>query len=299
MHDISNLDTRLLSAFVAILEEGSVTRAAKRLAITQQGLSGILARLRSQFDDPLFVRIAHGVTPTPRAVALYPKVVAAIESLRNVMQEQAFEPSKIDTVFYVATSDYALSVIIQPLFKRLQNLAPNLRLAVVPLQIETLFEQMRLGQVDLALTVPEFVPDNLYTSTLFSDRYKCVFRKNHPIAAQKLTRELFCGAKHLLVAPNGKSQQSSVDITLAKTGHSRTISVSVPGFLVATSLLINTDLLALLPSRTLKNAPDQLQISEPPFEIPPFDIICAWPERVHADPVNVWFRQILGALITP
>lgn len=297
MSDIISLDPRLLLAFVAITEEGSVTRAAERMNLTQQGLSGVLARLRDQFDDPLFVRTVHGVIPTPRAEVLYPKIITALESLRNVMQEKTFDPSEIDMTFRIATSDYALSVVIHPLFERLRKLAPKLKLVVVPLQIKLLADQMRKSRLDLALTVPEFVPDNLYSSTLFTDRYKCAFRKGHPLATQKMTIKAFCEVEHLLVAPNGKNTRGPTDIALAQTGHSRSVAVAVPNFLVAESLLAVTDLLAMLPTRLLNNCKDKLFVTEPPIVIPSFDIVCVWPERVHSDPFNIWFREILRILI--
>ena len=94
MCDITYLEPRLLLAFVAILEECSVSRAAERLHITQQGMSGMLVRLRRQFDDPIFVRTPHGVSPTPYAKTLYPKVIVALEGLKSLMQTEAFDPKK-------------------------------------------------------------------------------------------------------------------------------------------------------------------------------------------------------------
>ena len=73
---------------------------------------------------------------------------------------------------------------------------------------------MRTGQIDLALTVPEFMPDNLYSKILFSDRYKCVFRKGHPLATINMLIEEFYKVEHLLVAPNGKNMRSATDVIL-------------------------------------------------------------------------------------
>ncbi len=297
MSDITRLDPRLLLAFVAIYEECSVTRAAARLSITQQGLSGILARLRSVFDDPLFVRVPHGVSPTPFSDTIYPKVIAAIEGLKSLTQIEAFDPSTLDLTFRIATNDYALSVVIQPLFRHLRRLSPNLKLVVVPFQTELLTGQMRSGQVDLGLTVPEFLPDNLHSKTLFSDHYKCVFRKSHPLATKKLTIDEFCKAEHLLVAPNGDDMRSTTDAILEQTGHRRRVGIAVPSFLVARSLLATTDLLGLLPSRLLKADPDSLFITDPPIGVPSFDIISVWSERSNADPLNTWMRELLRMLV--
>jgi DNA-binding transcriptional LysR family regulator len=297
MSDITRLDPRLLLSFVAIYEECSVTRAAARLNITQQGLSGALARLRTVFDDPLFVRDPHGVSPTPFSDTTYPKVVSAIESLNALMQIEAFDPSTLDSTFCIATNDYALSVVIQPLFRHLRGLAPSLKLAVVPLQIDLLTGQMRSGQVDLALTVSEFLPDNLHSKTLFSDHYKCVFNKGHPLATRKLTIDEFCKAEHLLVAPNGDDMRSVTDVILEQTGHTRRVGIAVPSFLVAQSLLATTNLIGILPSRLLQEAPDSLFITDTPITIPPFDIISVWSPRSNSDPINIWMRESLRVLV--
>jgi len=293
MSDILKLDARLLLAFVAIAEERSVTRAAGRLNMTQQGLSGALARLRDLFSDPLFIRESHGVAPTPRAEALYPKVKVAIERLRDVVEAEDFDPSETQSVIRIAAADYALAAVLPPLFEALRGVAPNLRLAVEPLRIENLLVQMRNGQIDLALTVPEFVPDMPHSMTLFSDRYLCAFRKQHPLAGRALTLESFCSGEHLLVSPNRADFRGPVDEALAQVGYSRKVGVVVPSFHIALSLLAKNDLIAVLPERLLRTEQDGLHIFEPPIEIAPFDIICVWPERLHTDSLTVWFREYL------
>ncbi len=295
--DISGLDPRLLTAFVTIFEEGSVSRAAERMNITQQGLSGILVRLRAQFSDPLFVRKPHGVTPTPKAELIYPKITAAIESLQQIVEETSFIPAMIESVFRIATSDYALSVVIRPLFEQLQKVSPHLKLVVVPLNVNTLEEQMRNGQIDLALTVPEFVPDTLKSATLFSDSYQCAVRKGHKFESEEVSLDLFCNNAHLLVAPNGWNLHSPTDSILDRVGKSRTVAICVPNFLIAVSLLKKTDLLSVLPVRLLQHNSSDLHIFEPPISIPSFEIVCVWSERVNIDPLNIWFREMLRMLI--
>ena len=134
---------------------------------------------------------------------------------------------------------------------------------------------MRTGQIDLALTVPEFMPDNLYSKILFSDRYKCVFRKGHPLATTNMLIEEFYKVEHLLVAPNGKNMRSATDVILKQTGHSRTVGIAVPNFLLAETLLSTTDLLGILPTRLFNDIIDTLFVIEPRIDIPTFDIIYA------------------------
>lgn len=297
MSDIIKIDARLLLAFAAIFEVRNVSRAAERLNITQQGLSGVLVRLRDLFNDPLFIREAHGVVPTPRAEAIYPKVRTAIEAMQDVVEAEGFNPSETTSVFRIAAADYALATVLPPLIQELRTLAPKLKLAVEPLKIEALPVQMRNGQIDLALTVPEFVPENLHTMPLFSDRYLCAFREEHPLAGAEMSLASFCNADHLLVSPNRGEFRGTTDDALERVGRSRNVGLVVPSFLIAVMLLENNDLIAVLPERLLRTRRSRLHLVEPPLDIAPFDIVCAWPERLTTDPLNVWFRELLRATV--
>ncbi len=296
MPDIAGLEPKILLSFVTIFEEGSVSLAAARLNMTQQGLSGILARLRLRFGDPLFVRVPRGMAPTPRAEVLYPKIKRAVEALEALIEDPVFNPREISKTICIAANDYAVSVIVQPLFQRLALAAPGIKLTVIPLQADRLLEQMHVGLVDMALTVPAFLPPNLHRRSLFSDTYKCAFRKGHPLAGQRLTLSAFCQQAHLLIAPNGKDAQSEIDQILAGLGVARDVRLAVPSFLIAESFLEASNLVALLPQRILQNARAELEVREPPFAIPAFEIVSAWPPRLQADPTNIWVRDLLQTL---
>ena len=125
MSDITKLDAKILLAFDAVMEERSVSRAAQRLNMTQQGLSGVLNRLRDLFGDPLFVREARGVSPTPRAEALAPQIKSALDGLAGLLETPDFDPALADDTIYVAAGDYALGAIVLPLYRQFRSLAPN------------------------------------------------------------------------------------------------------------------------------------------------------------------------------
>ncbi len=69
---ISKVDVKLLQIFEAVFEAGSVTAAADRLELSQPLISHALDRLRSAFNDPLFVRSGRSISPTDRAQELAP-----------------------------------------------------------------------------------------------------------------------------------------------------------------------------------------------------------------------------------
>ena len=292
MRDISRLETRLLLAFDALIEERSVTRAAQRLGLTQQGLSGTLQRLRALFSDPLFVREARGVSPTPYATALAPRIKAALAGLENILDQQEFDPSTRQGTINIAASDYVMSAIIAPLFHNFRSLFPHVRLAVQELNPSTLGEQLRSGRIDLALTIPTFAPKNFYTHKLYRERYIGAVRADHPLIKTGFDIDAFCECEHLLISPNKGDFKGTTDEALAKISRVRRVGVVIPSFSVAGTMLEQTDLISVLPVRLLDNMNQRIHVFEPPVKIEGFDVITVWPERVHVDPLQQRFRQL-------
>ncbi len=292
MHDITRLDTKILLAFDALMEERSVTHAARRLNMTQQGLSGVLARMRDLFGDPLFVREARGVSPTPRAEVLAPRIKSALADLQSVLESPKFDPGTAEGTIFVATADFALSTIVSPLFKHFRSLAPKVRLAVRPLTSTTLSEQPRGVRVDLALTITQYAPPNWNTHRLFDERLLCAVRADHPLAGRKIDLDAFCDWEHLLVSPYKSDFIGATDKALAEIGRARRVGLVIPSFSVAGAILEQTDLLAVLPERILKNTHHRLYICPPPLELESAGVMAVWPDRVDQDPLHTWFRQL-------
>ncbi len=290
--DILSLDIRLLLAFDALIVERGVTRAAQRLGLTQQGLSGQLAKMRAVFGDPLFVREGAGVTPTPQAEQLYPQVLAALSELQALVETPVVDPRTFDGVVAVAASDYAIAAILPPLLLRLRAEAPRLRLAVRPVNSATLALEMRERRIDLALTVPQFTPPGLRSHRLFKESYAGAVRADHPLAAGPVDIDRFCAYPHLLVSPDKGDFYGPTDAALTALGRRRDIAVVVPSFAVVADILHSTDLIAVLPERLLARTSRRLHIFDPPVVVKGFDLHGFWPERLHADPMHRWFRNI-------
>lgn len=292
MNDITRLDAKLLLAFDAVMEERSVTRAAQRLNMTQQGLSGSLQRLRDLFGDPLFVRKSRGVSPTPRAEALAPQIKSVLANLESVLESEEFDPALAEGTIYLATADYALSAIVASLFQRFRSLAPKVRLSVRPLTATTLSKQPLSERVDLAVTVNQFAPPNWFTHILFKERLLCAVRADHPLAGTKVDIDAFCSCEHLLVSPHKGDFTGVTDIALAQIDRTRRVGFVIPNFSVVGAVLERTDLLVVLPERVLKNINSPLFIFPPPLELEDAEILAIWPARVHEDPLHAWFRQL-------
>jgi DNA-binding transcriptional LysR family regulator len=296
MNNIRNVDLNLLIAFNALYDARNVTRAAERLALTQPTVSGMLARLRDLFDDPLFVRTQHGVLPTPRADTLSEPVKALLASAEALIKPGDFDPASAEMSILISANDYMQGALIVPLIERLRKLAPGIRLAIMPAYIAGLAEKLARGEVDIALTIPEFTDKGLPHNLLYTERYVCVARTGHPLKGKKLSLEAFCRFDHVLVSPTGGGFLGPTDDALAELGVSRRVSVSLPSFHVMLETIRTDDFLALVPERLLYGKMAGLKLFEPPVIVPDFDVIACWHNRVDADPAQLWIRDLLDTV---
>ncbi len=299
IRDINALDVSLLTALEALLEERNVTRAAARLGVTQQGLSGRLARLRGVFGDPLFVRDGAGVAPTPTAEALRPLAGAALMNLRALVERGPFAPELFDGVVTLATSDYAAALVLPRLMPKLRSSAPSLRLAVRALQSASLRADMRDGRIDLAVTTPAFAPEGLRAKRLFGERYVGAARVGHAIFEKPIDVARFCAFAHLLISPDRGDFHGATDVALAAIDARRVIALVVPTFSAAPAILAGCDLIAVLPERMTIGLEATISSFPTPVPVEGFDLVAYWPERLHLDPAHRWFRAACFASFEP
>jgi DNA-binding transcriptional LysR family regulator len=288
---IAAFDLNLLLAFDALWAERNVTRAARRVGLSQSALSHALKRLRLQLGDPLFLRSSRGLQPTPRAQSLAGPLAEALALVRGAVESPApFDPSRLRRNFTIATSDYALLVLLPPLLPLLARKAPLVTLNVRP--IGDTARDLAAGVHDLAVAPS---PDaSLRSQVLFDDRFVCLLRRGHPLAHKPLTLERFLSLQHVLVSPRGVGE-APVDAALRKLGRARHIAVRVPDFVVAPLLVAETDYLITLPERLVRAVAPlrRLVAKRPPIEVAPFTMTMMWHPRWDADPAHAWLRQLI------
>jgi len=290
-NDIRALDLNLLKALDALLDEGSVTRAAQRLSLTQPAVSGMLTRLRDYFGDPLFVRTSHGMVPTLRASELSVPVKQILTDIAILLKPMQFDPMTAELTYTLVATDYALKAVVVPLIAALKQHAPRIRIAVRPVDSERMYQQLSRGEVDLALVTPQTTPDDLHGRALYQEEYVCVARCHHPLAAaSEMTLEQFCEQEHILVSTEGRFM-GVTDEALAELSLTRRVGVSVNSFLVIPDILRSTDMIAVVPGRMVPVDSD-LAIIPLPLNVPGFTKSMAWHERTHRDPAHQWIRAL-------
>lgn len=292
--DIRKIDLNLLVAFKVLLDERNVSRAAERLALTQPTVSGMLARLRVLFDDPLFVRTQHGVIPTQRAELLAPALDRFLRDAGNLVAPERMDPATLEVDFRISVNDYMQSALVVPFVQALRREAPRVRLAVRHLEIEDLSPMLARGEIDLAITIPEFAAPALQTEFLYREEYVCVVRKSHVIRSKTVSMKRFLSFDHVLVSPASAHFTGPTDEVLAARGLKRRVALSVPSFLVLLEVLQIDDLIAFMPKRLLAGHGKNLRVIRPPIDVPGFDVIAAWHPRSDHYAAHRWLRNRLA-----
>ncbi len=295
MHDmhLSAVDLNLAPVLHALLAERSVSRAAKRLGLSQSATSHALARLRDLLGDPLLVRSKEGLVPTPRALALAEPVERAIRGLEGTfLARPSFEPGTARRRFVIAASDYAEIILLPGLLSRLAADAPGIDLVVRSIEGDA-EDELRRGEIDLALSLHRDGAA-LRSTRLFDDDFVCMMREGHPLAQGELDVARFVAARHALIAPRGRPG-GPVDQALAELGLARRVALSVPHFLVAPHVVARTDLVLTIARRIAETFAGilPLAIVESPLALPTFTIGMQWGERNDADPGHAWLRERL------
>ena len=300
------LDLNLLRVFDEVMTERSLTRAAHKLSLTQPAVSNALQRLREALGDDLMKRSGQEMSPTPRALALWPAVREALGQLEGALVPGQFVPAQASNTFILAMADATAAKLMPGLLAAMDQTAPAVSIRVVPLTTRDPRRLLEDETLDLAIG---YFPATMSDLTariqsgaavafsherLYSGEYVCVMRRDHPLAKEALTLANFCAARHLLVSFSGRPF-GFVDEALAAIGQKRRIVLTVNQFFTAGKLVAGSNLLTVLP-RHFVNATgiaDQLVLRELPFAMPLVHVDALWHHRVHRLTAHQWLRQTL------
>ncbi len=294
---LHQLDLNLLLAFDALMTQGSVTRAAESLFISQPAMSHSLGRLRAFLGDPLLVRTPQGMLPTPRAQRLHLGVQQALRLLeQQLWEEDEFAPRQSKRRFVLCTTDYVECVLIPPLIQRLRKLAPGVTIEIRILR-DTLPEaELASGEIDLVLGFDEYmqVPGYLGKETWLTEPLAGLVRATLELEEERITLEQLIEMPHVFHSPLGTSE-ASLDRYLQSLGHSRTISVNSQSYMSAAAIVSRSDHLLVLPSRVaamLASVWPLRQLTLPP-QMPGYHLNCVWHPLQEKQPAPLWLRNLM------
>jgi DNA-binding transcriptional LysR family regulator len=289
---LSGFNLNLLLALDALLQEVSVTRAARRLHVTQSAMSHNLAQLRELLGDQLLIRGKAGMALTPRAEQLAASLRRGLEQLERALGDgPAFDPATAKRSFTVTMGDFLAVLLLPPLLARLRVGAPGLGFTVVPVDRRRTAEALETGEVDLGIGVNFERAPGLRCDPLLQQRFVSVVRQGHPDIRGDLTLEQYERWPHVVVG-SGRGDSAIVDAALARIGRARTVALRVPYFLAAPVMAASSDLILTTPRVVADHFARlyPLQLLPPPVELPPFSIDLVWHERFERDPALTWLR---------
>ena len=300
------LDLNLLRVFDEVMAEGSLTRAARNLSLTQPAVSNALRRLRETLGDELVQRSGQGMAPTPRALAIWPAVREALRQLQQSLIPNEFVPAEAKSIFVLAMADATAASLIPGLNDILEREAPGVAIRVVPLTTRDPRKLLDEDACELAVGYfPSVVPDltaraqngealPFLFQRLYDGEYVCVMRTGHPLASGPLTLSRYCAARHMLVSFSGRSY-GFIDESLAALGHKRRVVLTVNQFFTAGRVVANSNLLTVLPRHfvPVTGMAEQLTMRTLPFAVSPVQIDALWHRRSEQRSAHVWLRQAL------
>lgn len=299
--DIRKLDLNLLVVLEAIHAEGSLTRAAQRLNLSQPALSHALARLREALDDPLFLRQGNRMVPTARTQRLMGPLHEALGLIGEAVQEGArFDPASAKQEFRLGLRDVFEATTLPALLAQFAGEAPGVRLASVRADRRELESDLADGRLDVALDVLLPLPPegDIRRAPLSQDRLVVVARKQHPALRRgKISLADYLAAGHLLVSSRRRGPGFE-DQELARLGHERQIVLRCQHYFAACRVVENTDYLLTMPAQyaALANTGLATMLVEMPVPLPPMDVYLYWHESRENDPANRWLREKISAL---
>lgn len=286
-------DLNLLITLDAVLTEGSVAGAARRLGLSASAMSRALARLRETTGDPLLVRAGRGLVPTPRALELREPVHRLVEEAHAALRPAAaLDLSTLIRTFTLRTREGFVENVGAALVARVNKEAPGVRLRFLP-KTDRETTLLRDGTVDLETGIvgKEAGPE-VRTRALFRDRFVGVVRAGHPLARGRMTLARYLAAAHVLVAREG-GRQAPVDVALEALGAARNIAATTGSFAAALALARASDLVATVPERQTGILRDGMHSVDLPVEVPQLTVSMLWHPRMDADPAHRWLRAVV------
>ena len=298
--NLSKVDLNLFIVFDAIYTEANLTRAGQIVGITQPAVSNALARLRETFNDPLFVRTAQGMVPTPMAQNIIGPVRNALSLLRvSVQESRIFNPLQASKTFRISMTDLTEAVILPPMFQRLRRLAPAVVIESFLCKRRETTKELAAGRLDFAVDAPLNTDPQVRHVKLMEDQYVCALRKGHPLNKEKITLDDYLALTHIHISSR-RNGLGYVDLALGKMGLQRKIALRSQHYLMASQVLQQTDMVMTVPERFARRH-DLNYVALPVNDVPPVETHLYWHESTDQDPANRWMREQmieLGQLVT-
>ncbi|PSW11663.1 LysR family transcriptional regulator [Photobacterium sanctipauli] len=293
LEEVYRRDLNLLVALKVLLEEGSVSKAAVRLSLSQSAMSRVLGRLRDLIGDPLFTRQGQRLLPTQRALELNEQLNEPLEAMRTLLTPNDFRPQECEQHFVIATTDYAMQTILPFALPRIYSEAPKLSLEFAPLQHDHLMTQLTTDGCDMAICRPIGPVDPLCSDHLGLVSVFCMLSKHHPLADKTLTLDDYLNYPHAMIAISD-GVKALIDDAL-RDYPQRKMVLRAYHLEAALAVVDTMPLIITVPADLAYLVADKLDlvIKPLPFELKPFDYSLIWHQRCEHSASQIWLRNLI------
>ena len=297
--NLDGLDLNLLMVLDALGTELNATRAARKIGVSQPGISRALGRLRKYFNDPLFIHSAGGLRPTARAEALRRPLHEALSNLGSALAPPTLELEDWSGAIRLAMLDMEEFLLLPQLLRRVNRLAPNLRLEAVPL-LGLSVAQLQDETVDFAIGPIQATSGPYVRQKLYADRFVCIVDAASSKAAGELTFETYAAARHLQLGLMDSDTPTQVDASLKRAGIKRNIVMRLHSLAAALFMLTETDLILTTTSRVASRFASMANVKILPLPVTVDDLVVyqLWHERSQEDARHKWFREQIKEAVT-
>ncbi|MGF1763916.1 LysR family transcriptional regulator [Aliivibrio kagoshimensis] len=290
-------DYSLIPTFVAIVEEKSYTKAAKRLGISQSAVSQSVARLQEVFKDTLFIRGSRGVVPTQFALDIYPTLSSAVENIAYMMPEyKKFDPKKCDKQFSISSLSVFGFTILPELSSRMERYAPLSSIKIEPLYNSDITSMLRSQYFDLVVEAHSNQYPQLRSRVIMEDTLSVMCRVDHPrLTGDSITVDEYLAEKHVTHSQLDNKQGYLVGRGL-KDGSildKRHVAWQASSIMEMLPVIEKCDYIAILPQRLIDQYRQfyQLKQLKTTYLIDPIQVAMYWHSSRTNDPSHQWLRE--------
>jgi DNA-binding transcriptional LysR family regulator len=289
----NKLDLNLLTALKALLTERNVTRAGESVHVTQSAMSGILARLREYFGDPLIVQVGRRMELTPLAESLVEPINDVLLRIdATIATRPAFDPKSTLRNFSVVASDYVLEVLVIEVLRRVHREAPGLSIEFRA-PSESAAADLESGEVDFIINPETLISATQSGAVLFEDSYVIVVDADNKEVGDTISIEQYLSLRHVAFK-SGKHGLPQFELWVAnRYGDARSVEIVSHSFHMLPHLVMGTARIATMHLRLALKFKNSLPIRlvKPEFSIPRLVEMLQWHKYRDLDPASMWLRE--------
>lgn len=300
MINLAKIDVNLLYLFKLLYEHRNIKKVSEILDVSQSAISHSMKRLKNCLGDQLFYRVTSGLAPTPYAEEIAKTILSSFDAIeQSINLNLNFDPLKSKRVFNVSMTDVGEILFLPKLISHLATVAPDISIEIVWSGSDSIQKEMELGNIDLAIGLLPELKTGFYQRRLFTQKYKLMLRKGHPLLSEKITKSSILNCKHISISSKDTGH-GIIEKYLQNNHIDRIVASRLTHFIAVPYILSTSDFIATVPAKlddTIENHFDVMTIDHP-LKLPEIQINTFWHARMHEDAANIWLRGVIFDLFS-